>query len=109
MPEMHFSVRWPSGEVSRCYSPSYVVEEYLEVGRDYSVSEFLDRVRKSLHIASERVRERYGMGCSAALDQLAQIEALGQSLPPEQRTGRVHVTSFEKHPPRDARLSARRS
>ena len=35
MPEMHFVVRWPDGDQSRCYSPSLVVRDYLEVGRTY--------------------------------------------------------------------------
>ncbi len=109
MPEMHFIVEWPTGEVSRCYSPSYVIEEHLEVGRTYPVDEFLACVRTSLNIASERVRARYGMACSSALDQLAKIEAVGQSLDPRQRAGHVRVIAFEKHPPRDARRSAKTS
>jgi uncharacterized repeat protein (TIGR04042 family) len=32
MPEMHFVVRWPDGAEMRCYSPSLVVREHLEVG-----------------------------------------------------------------------------
>jgi uncharacterized repeat protein (TIGR04042 family) len=106
---MHFVVEWPSGEIARCYSPSYVVEDYLEVGAEYPVHDFLQRVTASLTIASERVRARYGMACSSAQDQLAAIEAAGQSLAPEHRNGRVKVIAFEKHPSRDARLDAKRS
>jgi len=103
MPEMHFTVEWPSGRSSRCYSPSYVIEEHLEVGGAYSVDEFLTRVRTSMHIASERVRARYGFACSSALDELAQIEAAAAALDSAQREGLVKITAFEKHPPRDAR------
>lgn len=103
MPEMHFTVEWPSGQSVRCYSPSYVVEEHLQVGAEYSVDEFLARVRTSMHVASERVRARYGFACSSALDELAQIEATAAVLDPEERKGLVKVTAFEKHPPRDAR------
>jgi uncharacterized repeat protein (TIGR04042 family) len=75
MPEMHFVVRWPDQSEVRCYSPSRVVREYLEVGRSYSVAEFLGRSRDMLAIASDRVRNKYGFGCTAAMDQLDDIEA----------------------------------
>jgi uncharacterized repeat protein (TIGR04042 family) len=74
MPEMYFTIRWPDGCDERCYSPSLVVRDFLEVGRSYRLPEFVDRSRAMLHDASERVRARYGMACSAALDQLAAIE-----------------------------------
>jgi len=74
MPVMHFTVRWPDAEESRCYSPSLVVGEYLEPGRRYPLPDFLARTREALNIASERVRAKYGFACSAALDQLARIE-----------------------------------
>ena len=74
MPEMHFTVRWPDGEEARCYSPSLIVREYLEVGRSYPVGEFLGKSREMLGIASERVKAKYGYYCSAAMDQLATIE-----------------------------------
>ncbi|MET9080315.1 hypothetical protein ABZX77_00205 [Streptomyces sp. NPDC004237] len=32
MPEMYFDVRWPDGDVQRCYSPSTVIEDYFTVG-----------------------------------------------------------------------------
>ena len=92
MPEMHFLVRWPDGEQTRCYSPSLVVRDFLEVGRDYSVAEFLERSRDMLHIASERVRARYGYACSSALDQLAALEERGAACAESER---VTVTAFE--------------
>lgn len=74
MPVMHFTVRWPDGEQMRCYSPSLVVREYLEVGATYTLAEFLRRSRTMLNIGSERVRAKFGFACSAALDQLAVLE-----------------------------------
>jgi uncharacterized repeat protein (TIGR04042 family) len=74
MPEMHFSVRWPDNSTSDCYSPSLIIKDYLEVGQSYSVPDFVERSRTALNIASERVREKYGYACSAAMDQLSQIE-----------------------------------
>lgn len=74
MPEMHFRVRWPDDSVSDCYSPSLVMKDYLEVGRRYPLAAFLTQTRTALNIASERVRAKYGFACSAAADQLTQIE-----------------------------------
>ncbi len=75
MPEMHFTVRWPDGSQMRCYSPSLVVREHLQVGHSYTVSDFLARSRTALQIGSERVKAKYGFYCTAAMDQLAEIEA----------------------------------
>ena len=107
MPEMHFRVRWPNGVTSDCYSPSYIIEEYLQVGQSYPVSEFVERTRTALNIASERVRERYGFACSSALDQLAAIEQAATELSPQAKASSVLVLEFEKHAPRDARKPAK--
>ncbi|MFE2427648.1 MSMEG_0570 family nitrogen starvation response protein [Streptomyces sp. NPDC059373] len=74
MPELYFHVRWPDGESLRCYSPSTVVADYFTPGAAYDVADFLERSRRSLGIASERVREKYGFSCTGASDQLAEIE-----------------------------------
>lgn len=100
MPEMHFRVKWPSGTVEDCYSPSYIIEEYLSEGSTYDVADFVTRVGTALNIASERVMARYGFACSSAIDQLRAIEETAASLG---GSGRVEVLSFTKHPPRDAR------
>jgi putative flavoprotein involved in K+ transport len=103
MPEMHFKVKWPTGHVDDCYSPSYVVEEYLVEGAEYPVADFVARVRSALEIASERVRAKYGFACSSALDQLRAVEATADSLASGLREGNVTVLGFTKHGPRDAR------
>lgn len=105
MPEMHFRVEWPNGEVARCYSPSYVVEEHLTVGESYGVADFVARTRAALETASERVMARYGFACSSALDQLRVIEETAAALGPDELSGLVKVLEFEKHAPRDARKS----
>jgi uncharacterized repeat protein (TIGR04042 family) len=92
MPEMHFTVRWPDGDDSRCYSPSLVVREYLEVGRSYPLPDFMERSRTMLNIGSERVRAKYGFACSAAMDQLRELEERAGAYTPEQN---VTVTAFE--------------
>ncbi|MBC7374472.1 MAG: MSMEG_0570 family nitrogen starvation response protein [Frankiales bacterium] len=73
MPEMTFTVRWPDGVASQCYSPSLVVHDHLGTG-PYSVGDFVSRSRTALTIASERVRAKYGFACTSAMDQLEQIE-----------------------------------
>ena len=92
MPEMHFTVRWPDGDDTRCYSPSLVVREYLEVGRSYPLPDFMERSRTMLNIGSERVRAKYGFACSTALDQLRALEERADAYTPEQN---VTVTGFE--------------
>jgi uncharacterized repeat protein (TIGR04042 family) len=92
MPEMHFVIRWPDGDELRCYSPSLVVREYLEVGRSYPLADFVDRSRRMLQVASERVRAKFGFYCSAAMDQLETIEARAAAC---DRAASVTVVSFE--------------
>lgn len=74
MPEMYFRVRWPDGREQECYSPSLVIKELLGSGQSYPVFEFMERSRAALRIAAERVRAKYGFYCSAAVDQLVQLE-----------------------------------
>ncbi|SAL35796.1 glycosyl transferase, group 1 [Caballeronia sordidicola] len=74
MPVMHFRIQWPDNSEENCYSPSQVVSDFFTPGQDYPVDDFLLRAREALNIASERVREKYGFACSAAMDQLAKIE-----------------------------------
>jgi uncharacterized repeat protein (TIGR04042 family) len=95
VPEMHFLVRWPDGEVVRCYSPSLVVRDYLEVGRAYDVGDFVERSRTMLHIAAERVKDKYGYYCSAAMDQLEEIEARAEAHGPTLPSATVTVLGFD--------------
>jgi uncharacterized repeat protein (TIGR04042 family) len=103
MPEMHFTIEWPNGRRERCYSPSYVVEEYLSADAAYPVREFLERVTLALEIASERVRQRYGFACSSALEQLRELERSAAELSTDELEGAVKIVVLEKHAARDAR------
>jgi uncharacterized repeat protein (TIGR04042 family) len=96
MPEMTFTVQWPDTSVQRCYSPSLVMHDHLEVGAEYSVEEFTTRCRTALTEASDRVRATYGMACTSALAQLADIEdrAAGTS-------GAVRVLALEPPLPQE--------
>jgi uncharacterized repeat protein (TIGR04042 family) len=95
MPEMRFLVRWPDGEEILCYSPSLVVRDFLEVGQTYPVPDFVVRSRTMLGIASERVKSKFGFYCSAAMDQLAQIEARASVLDPADPSARVTILRFD--------------
>ncbi|MGD1858375.1 MAG: MSMEG_0570 family nitrogen starvation response protein [Leptolyngbyaceae cyanobacterium] len=74
MPEIRFQVQWPDGAEEICYSPSLVVKQYFTVGERYELSDFLERSRTALQIASDRVKAKYGFPCGLALGQLQQIE-----------------------------------
>ena len=75
MPEIRFRLRWPDGRQQTFYSPSLVIKDYFEEGQAYLVDEFLIRSREALHVASERVKAKYGFACSRAASALADIEA----------------------------------
>jgi glycosyltransferase-like protein/uncharacterized repeat protein (TIGR04042 family) len=92
MPVMHFHIRWPDGVEANCYSPSTVVGEYFTAGTRYPLDDFLARSREALNIGSERVREKYGFACSAAMDQLARIEQDASRFADERD---AHVTVIE--------------
>ncbi|MGY8904351.1 MAG: MSMEG_0570 family nitrogen starvation response protein [Burkholderiales bacterium] len=98
MPVMHFHVRWPDQSTTRCYSPSLVIKDFLVVGQSYPLDDFVQRSRDALEIASERVRAKYGFACSAAMGQLAEIEALAQrqqKLANGSQELQVQVTAFD--------------
>jgi uncharacterized repeat protein (TIGR04042 family) len=95
MPEMTFHVRWPDGVEEHCYSPSLVMHDFLEVGASYPVEEFVARTTRALDIASDRVAARYGMRCTSAAEQQADIaRAAARSGP-----GRVTVLALVPPPP----------
>ena len=78
MPEVNFKIQWPDGKQEICYSPSLVVKKYFEPGESYTVSEFVEKSRESLNIASDRVQTAFGYPCSRALGQIKKIENTAQ-------------------------------
>ena len=106
MPEVHFYVRWPSGQEERCYSPSTVILDHLEEGASYELAEFARRTKAALQLASERVMARYGYECSSALDQLRAIEERILAMSADERVRPVTVVGFDRHEPRDARRTS---
>lgn len=95
MPEMRFHVRWPDDTTTACYSPSLVIKDFFRPGQRYPLPDFLARSRAALEIASERVRQKYGMGCAHAARQLEEIESLASRFT-EQRDAQVLVEAFEE-------------
>jgi uncharacterized repeat protein (TIGR04042 family) len=74
MPEMRFRIRWPDGSAETCYSPSLVIKDFFIPGESYLLADFIERSRRALNLASERVQAKYGSPCSRALAQLNRIE-----------------------------------
>lgn len=93
MPEMRFVIAWPDGEEETCYSPSLVIKDFFAEGESYRLADFLDRSRKALTIASDRVEAKYGFPCSLALGQLARIEAAVARFP-SGTDAAVHCKAF---------------
>lgn len=87
MPETHVKIRWPDQSTESCYSPSTVIREYLEAGKEYPLADFVSLCDVALSEASERVRKKYGYACSAASDQNEHIKRQA-AVQPE---GVVHV------------------
>ena len=94
MPEMTFTVGWPDGSVTDCYSPSLVMHDYLSPNSDYTVTEFVDRTRAALDLASERVRAKFGFACTSAMAQRDEIITKAQAFP-----GATTVRVLTMHPP----------
>jgi uncharacterized repeat protein (TIGR04042 family) len=95
MPEMRFLIRWPDGKAESCYSPSLVIKDFFVLGETYPVSDFVERSRSALNIASERVKAKYGFACSSAMDQLARIETAARTFS-DLPDARVSVDAFEE-------------
>ena len=95
MPEMTFSVRWPDGDLMRCYSPSLVVQEHLSVGSTYAVGELLAAIRTALGIASSRVQVKYGFPCSRAQAQIVAIEQTARRFAADELTVVEEFTVME--------------
>jgi putative flavoprotein involved in K+ transport len=90
MPEVHFQVSWPDGHVQQCTSPSRAIEAHLAPAATYPVDEFVRRVRAGMDAASERVRQQYGMACTAAMAQRQEVEQAAAEHAPD-GLGTVHV------------------
>ncbi|PZO36301.1 MAG: MSMEG_0570 family nitrogen starvation response protein [Pseudanabaena frigida] len=75
MPEVRFQITWPDNSQASCYSPSLIVKEYFAPDTEYDLVDFVERSRKALNIASDRIKAKYGFPCGLALGQIQEIEA----------------------------------
>ena len=73
MPEMHFLVRWPDGGEMRCYSPSLVVRDTSRWGAPTRCPSSSSAAARCSHRLRARAA-KFGYACSAAMDQLEEIE-----------------------------------
>ncbi|CDX50823.1 MSMEG_0570 family protein [Mesorhizobium plurifarium] len=90
---MRFVVVWPDGTKDECYSPSLVIKDFFAEGQAYAIEDFMERSRAALHIASERVRAKYGRSCALALGQLARLEQMAARFSGDQQA-RVRCETF---------------
>jgi uncharacterized repeat protein (TIGR04042 family) len=91
MPEIRFKIEWPDGSQETCYSPSLVVKDYFSPDSNYDLDDFVQRSRKALQIASDRVEAKYGRPCGLALGQLQAIEQKSAQFSSE---GKVRLMHF---------------
>lgn len=94
MPELTFTVRWPDGRITDCYSPSLVVHDHLTAGSTYSVADFRARAAAALTEASERVRAKYGFACTGSMASLEDIDRIVSGCAPD-----ATVEVLRLHPP----------
>ena len=69
-------------------------ERLFSGGESYTITDFLQRSRESLQIASDRVKAKYGFPCGLAMGQLQKIEDTAEQFL-EQPDGKVTVLQFQ--------------
>ncbi len=83
MPELHFSIEWPDGGTTRCYSPSTILRSYFAAGETMTIDQLVATAARALQHAGDRVEAKFGYRCSSAEAQLDAIL--------------VHAAKFEPH------------
>ncbi|HEX4190496.1 MAG TPA: MSMEG_0570 family nitrogen starvation response protein [Marmoricola sp.] len=91
---MSVVVRWPDGTEHDCYSPSLVMHDYLAVGEDYTVADFVERTTTALDEASARVQARFGFACTSAAASIAVVRRTAATFSPQES-----VRVLRMHPP----------
>jgi putative flavoprotein involved in K+ transport len=75
MPEVELTIRWADGTAQSGRSPSCAIERWIVERAVYPRDELVRRLQHGLDEASERVRQRYGYGCTVAAQQCEALVA----------------------------------
>lgn len=75
MPITYLDIEWPDHEKDQVYSPSSIIEDYFKPEENLAIEEFSKRCNKALYEASERVRLKFGYGCTSAQAESLRITA----------------------------------
>ena len=95
MPALNFDIEWPDGEVMTCYSPSTVIREYFQVGRELTIKELIDASGKSLEEAGRRIEEKFEFRCAASATQLDRISRKAAEFEAHQK---ARILTITEHP-----------
>jgi len=91
MPEIHFSIQWPDGEITRCYSPSTIVREYFSRDLTLTIEELVETSTRALGAAGDRVEAKYGFACTSAAAELRNIQVRAGSFSAEEKVTIVDI------------------
>ena len=91
MPEIHFRIQWPDGEITRCYSPSTIVREYFSRGATLTIEELIETSARALGAASDRVEAKYGFACTSASAELRNIQLRAGNFSAEEKVTIVDI------------------
>jgi putative flavoprotein involved in K+ transport len=98
LPEVDFTIRWANGETFAGTSPSRAMERFIIAGAAYPQGELLRRVTDGLSAASDRVRERYGVACTQAMEESQSIAAAAAGRDPQ---AIAQVLVMDRHLPEE--------
>ena len=76
MPVTYVHIEWPDRTIDHVYSPSSVIRKYFKSEEYLSIEMFSATCTKALNEASERVRQKFGITCTAAKAESQRINAL---------------------------------
>jgi len=94
MPAVNFELEWPDGDITTCYSPSSVVCETFREGESMTISELAAACETAFDRASQRVEERFGMPCRAAMRQKDLLIRKSKGFAPDEQ---IRIISMQFH------------
>ncbi len=94
MPETYVNIKWPNGESDSVYSPSSVIENYFNKNQDIEIISFVNTCEEALNEASNRVYEKFGFVCTAAISEAQRIKNKSEQI---KTKGNVTIVSIKKN------------